>query len=470
MSLTDTAAKQDQSVTRPGSGILGLNRDILFTITQYCLSHEDSESIEIPPTLQSQQLILCQVCRSLRSLILTSPSLWTRFTFTGTKLGQHRELFKEWLSRAEGLLDSFPISIENREGCSFSVVELEEFVLPYSDRLLRLHLYLEYEALDRLFHPILPIAFPRLANFSVICSDFQQPSLLDVEPIFRGSPVEEFAMTLGPPVLIRGLGISWAGLRVLRLIVTRARFYFPISWIHAILNACRETLETCSISLEPTTDPDLPRLTLPHLNHLSIHFRDSGWKTQAGFFNFLSLPSLLSLELSCYDGLAFNEACSALKSFFHRSSSIRRLCFERTPSPGMGFSTTVNSLEVVNILTLLSNLRSIHLPKGPHTNIVAVLEAVLLKGVCPFLETMEITVNNGMQVVRVIQALWNETAGIGGRERSIRGIKLVDPKLSWIGNDESSQTEDPDIAAVQAILRELKDEGLVVTLTNTLEA
>jgi hypothetical protein len=205
-------------------------------------------------------------------------------------------------------------------------------------------------------------------------------------------------------------------------------------------------------------------LELPFLKNLSIHFRDPGWKTQAGILGFLSLPSLASLEFSCQDGLAFNEASPALKSFFHRSPVIHHLRFERTPAPGAGFNPSVNSSEVVNILTLLSNLRTVQLPNGHYTNIVVVLDAILLKKVCPLLETMELAVNNGLQVLRAIQVLWREAAGvrIEGRESSLRSIRLIDPRLSGIGVTRSPGGEDPEIIAAKTILRELKEEGLMI--------
>ncbi|KAJ3566050.1 hypothetical protein NP233_g7251 [Leucocoprinus birnbaumii] len=469
MTSTESPTVPDVEVTRhEEKGLLSLSNDILLGVIQYCLA-DDSESVEIPPNSHSQHLILCHICHTLRSIILASPGLWTKFTLTTTRLGQHRDLYQEWLSRAEDQGGSYPISMENREESTFSIAELNELVLPYSDRLLRVHLYLTYEALERLFNLVPPIPFPRLANFSVICSDFHQPSLLDVEPLFRGSPVKEFAIDLGPPVLVRGLGISWARLKVLRLIASRARFYFPISWIHAIFVACGASLESCSISLEPTTDPDLPRISLPSLRDLTIHFRDPGWKTQAGFFGFLSLPSLISLELKSPDGLAFNEVCSALKSFFHRSPNIQQLRFARTVAPGSGFSSTVNSTEVVNILTLLPRLRVLELPKGPHTNIMPVLEAILLKGVCTDLEALEMVVNNGIQAVRVIQVLWNESAAMAGEERSLSKITIIDPKSWWTSDGEPSLAEESEVAACRQILREMRDAGLVITLSNSLD-
>ncbi|KXN81969.1 hypothetical protein AN958_03377 [Leucoagaricus sp. SymC.cos] len=451
--------EQERSRTRRDIGLLGLNQDLLLTVVELCLS--SSESVQIPPTVKSQHLILCQICRSLRRLTLTTPSLWTRFTFTRVKLGQQRDLFKEWLSRADVPARSLPISLENLEESRFSISELEEFVLPYSSRLFRLHLHLTYEALEKFFNLLPLVTFPHLTDFRVLCEDFQQPSILEVVPIFSASPLEAFGVVLGPPVLVRGLGISWARLKSLHLTTPHSRFFFPISWIHTILDSCR-MLETCSIFLEPSTDPELPRLVLTSLKHLSIQFRDPGWKTQAGILGFLSLPSLFSLKLECKDGLAFNETCSSLKSFFHRSPNIQHLYFERTPAPDSGFSSSVNSSEVVNILTLLFNLRTAHLPKGHHTNIVAVLEAILLRTLCPMLESIDLTVNDGLQVVRVIQTLWREGAGSRRRERRLRSIKLVGPKPSWIGICEPPADEDPEITSYKTIIRELEEEGLVI--------
>lgn len=445
--------------TIQAGGLLELNDDILLTILQYCLPPD--EAIEVPPTLPNPRLVLCQVCHQLRWLLHSSSIFWTRFSITSIRFGQHRDLFKEWLNRGCLSGGSLPFSIENTEETRFSVRELDEFIFPYADRLSRLHIYLTYEGLERLFTFSPPATFPHLADFWAQCPDFQQPSILSVEPLFIRSPLEDFTLILGPPLHVRGLGIPWANLRALCLTTTKARFFFPISWIHTILEACRMSLETCSISLEPTTDPDLSRLELPRLETLSITFRDPGWKTQVGILNFLSLPSLVSLDLSSKDGLAFNETCTALKSFFLRSPNIRHLRFERTPSPGNGFSTSVNSLELIDVLTLLPSLRTIGLPKGHHTNIIAILEAFLLRKTCPMLESMELLVHNGLQVVRVIQVLWKEGAE-GGNERSLKTIRLLDPKLSWIGICEPSAAEDPDITHGRKIIQELERDGLII--------
>lgn len=459
MNPTNSTVSPGDAHTTQTAKVLRLNHDILLTILQYCLPV--NEAVEVPPTPKSQHLILGQICRQLRWLIHTAPIFWTRFSITSTKLGQHRSLFKEWLSRTDEKGSSLPISIENREESRFSLRALEEFVFPYCNRLFGLHLYLTYEALEGLFTHLPAAAFPHLLDFWALCADFQQPSILSVEPLFHDSPLEEFTLILGPPVHVRGLGISWANLRVLRLTIIQARFFFPISWIHTILDACRMSLETCSIALEPTTDPDLPLLELPHLKALSIHFRDSGWKTQVGILDFLSLPSLVSLDLSSKDGLAFNEACAALKSFFLRSPNVQHLHFERTPGPGTGVSTSINSQELISILSLLPSLRSVCLPRGHHTNVIGVLEAILLTRICPLLESMELAVYNGLQVVKVIQVLWRESAE-GDGERSLRVIKLIDPKLSWIGICEPSAAEDPEITQGRKILQELEAEGLKI--------
>ncbi|KAF9441905.1 hypothetical protein P691DRAFT_811878 [Macrolepiota fuliginosa MF-IS2] len=429
MKLTNSAAVHSKGHTMQDTGLLALNDDILLTILQYCLPQDSA--VEIPPSPQSQHLVLGQICHQLRWLLHAKSVFWSRFCITSTKLGQHRSLLKEWLSWTDESGSPVPVSIENREESKFSLPALEEFIFPYSSRLFQLRLYLTYDALEGLFTLLPPGAFPVLSDFWALCADFQQPSILGVEPVFLNSPLQEFALILGPPLHVRGLGISWASLKVLRLTTIQARFFFPISWIHMILGACRTSLETCFISLEPTTDPALPLLELPHLKTLSIDFRDSGWKTQVGILDFLSLPSLESLDLSSKDGLAFNEACTTLKSFLARSPNIQRLHFERTPAPGTG---------------------------GHHTNIVVVLEAILLKKLCPLLESMELVVHNGLQVVKVVQVLWKE--GAKGDKRSLKLIKLIDPKLSWIGICEPSAVEDPEITQGRRILQELEEEGL----------
>ncbi len=439
------------------TGLLALSHDILLTILQHCITQ--GEAIEVPPTPHNQHLILGQICQTLRSLLRASPILWTQFSIVNIRASRHKELFEEWVGRAGEGGSSLLISIENREESSFSLRELEELIFPHVNRLFRLHLHLKYDAFEGLFTLLPPNSFPHLSDFWAQCTEFQNPSILTVEPLFSGSPLEIFHLYVGPPVLVRGLGIPWANLRVLRLSVTQARFFFPISWIHMILDACRDSLEECHISLEPTTEPSLPRLVLPNLKTLSLNFRDSGWKTQAGILGFLALPSLISLELSSSEGLAFNEACQAFKSFFRYTPNLQRIHFERTPSPGAGSSSNVNSLEVVNVLRLLTNLRSIHFPRGHHTNVIAILEALLFEQICPLLEDIELMVNNGLQVLRVIQVLWKESTQ-GGGALGLKVIKLIDPKLSWIGICEPSQQEDPDITQGRRILRELEGEGL----------
>ncbi|XP_006456315.1 hypothetical protein AGABI2DRAFT_195487 [Agaricus bisporus var. bisporus H97] len=443
----------------PPSKLLNLNDDVLLTILQYCLPTQDP--IQLPPEPQSQRLLLCRICHRIRLLIHSTSAFWTRFAIIDAKSGRHRGLYEEWLSRGEKAGNSPPISIENREEMAFSVQELEEFVLPYANRLFRLHVYLTYDALETLFTLSPPGSFPQLCEFWAQCLDFQQASILGVEPVFKRSPLEDFTLILGPPLHVRGLGISWHNLKALRLIATKARFFFPISWVHTILEACQSSLESCSLSLEPTTDPDLPRLELPRLESLSLNFRDSDAKTQIGILDLLSLPSLVSLNFSSMEGLAFNETCSSLKSFFLRSPNVRHLRFERTPSSGNGFGTSVNSLDLLDILNLLPTLQTIDFPKGPHTNVIAILEALLLRNICPTLEHVHFLVHNGLQVVRVIQVLWREAAE-AGNERNLRTIKIVDPKLSWIGICQPSPREDPDITLGRKIIRELEGEGLII--------
>lgn len=448
---------QIQTVKTPDTTLLTLSHDILLMILQHCLPL--GGAVEIPPAPQCQRLVLGQICHTLRSLLQSCPIFWIRFSIVKLRATRHEELFEEWVGRAGERRGSLPISIENQEESRFSLHELEELIFPHVTRLFRLHLYLKYDALEGLFTLLPPNAFPHLSDFWVQCTDFQHPSILSVEPLFLKSPLEKFNLIVGPPVHIRGLGVSWGNLKVLRLSVSQARFFFPISWVHVILDACRNSLEACSISLEPTTEPSLPCLVLPHLKSLSLNFRDPGWKTQAGVLGFLVLPSLISFELSSSEGLAFNETCHAFKSFFYHSPDVQRVRFERTPSPGSGVSSIVNSLELITILKLLPNLKSVSLPRGHHTNIVAILEALLFEQICPMLEDMELMVNNGLQVLRVIQVLWKESAQ-GGGSLGLKAIKMIDPKLSWIGICEPSDKEDPDITHGRRILRELEEEGL----------
>jgi hypothetical protein len=445
--------------TPPASNLLNLNDDVLLTILRYCLPPEDP--IPLPPPPRCERLLLCRICHRIRFLLHRSSVLWTRFVITSPKRAQHRDLYAEWLNRAQISGSSLPISIENKEETIFSVHELEEFVFPYTERLFRLHVYLTYDALERLFTLSPPASFPHLCDFSAQCLDFQQASIFGVEPLFNRSPLENFTLILGPPLHVRGLGISWRNLKVLCLTAAKARFFFPMSWIHTILEACQLCLESCSISLEPTTDPDLPRLELPRLETLSLNFRDSGSKTQAGILDVLSLPSLTSLSFSSKEGLVFNETCSSLKSFFLRSPNVRHLRFERTPSSGNGFGTSVNSLELLEILNLLPLLQAVDFPRGPHTNVVAIWEALLIQKICPTLEYVHFLVNNGLQVVRVIQVLWREAAE-AGITRSLKTIKLVDPKLSWIGICQPSPGEDPDITFGRKLIKELEEEGLII--------